>query len=195
MTTAASSWGTIYLIRHGEKPGEPDVNAKGVDTEGASDSKSLTPRGWRRAGAWAVFFAGQGRVVPPQRIYASNDQKEKDAERDKEGSHSKRPIQTVTELAARLKLNVNSDFLKGGEQDLVDAIRNLQDVALVCWQHEAIPDIAGKLAGSNAGIPAPWPGNRFDVVWRLTRDTQTSDWEFDQICPQLLSGDSGLEIT
>jgi hypothetical protein len=63
---------TIYIIRHGEKPGtaDPDKPGKvpahtpvelqpttfGIDSQGTFNPDSLTPRGWQRAGALAVLF-------------------------------------------------------------------------------------------------------------------------------------------
>ena len=64
----------IYLIRHAEKPKD---GCKGVDENGAADDKSLTPRGWRRAGAWAVYFGPNGQLPPPQHLYACGHQAEK----------------------------------------------------------------------------------------------------------------------
>jgi broad specificity phosphatase PhoE len=186
VSDASAPQATVYLIRHAEKPGDPDPEALGVDENGDDDPKSLTPRGWRRAGAWAVYFTS-GAIAAPQRIYASNDEKEKVAPGDKAGSHSKRPIETVSELAAKLGLTIDKDFLKGGEQDLVAAISPLAGVTLISWQHEAIPAIAGDLG---AAVPSPWPDTRFDLIWRLTRATAGGVWSFDQICPALLGGDS-----
>jgi broad specificity phosphatase PhoE len=191
VNAAGAPAATIYLIRHGEKP---DDRVNGVDADGNIDVKSLTPRGWRRAGAWAVYFGKGGDPASPQRIYASNDEKEKVAKNDKDGSRSKRPIETVAELADKLGKTVIDKYLKGGEQDLVNAIRDLDGVALVCWQHEAIPEIAQRLAGPRPDIPAKWPDNRFDVVWRFTRTAKGAAWSFDQVCPQLLFGDLAESI-
>jgi hypothetical protein len=52
----------------------------------------------------------------------------------------------VTELANKL-------CSKGGEQELVDAIKNLEGVTLIRWRHEAIPAIASRLAGANEKHP------------------------------------------
>jgi len=186
MNGAGAPAATIYLIRHAEKP---EANVGGVDDNGNVDAESLTPMGWRRAGAWAVYFGGGGGLASPQRIYASNDEKEKVAKGDKEGSHSKRPIETVTELADKLGKTVVDKYLRGSEQDLANAIRDLDGIALVCWQHEAIPEIGQLLVGPQADIPAKWPDNRFDVVWRFTRTAEGAPWGFSQICPQLLFGD------
>jgi hypothetical protein len=183
---------TIYLIRHAEKP-VGDI--KGVDQNGAHDDASLIPRGWERAGAWSVFFGPGGQLASPERIYAADDRKDKIAKDDKEGSHSKRPTETVTELVLRLGQKVDVKYTKGQEADLVGEIKTWAGVTLICWQHEAIPEIAELLVGSNVAIPSPWPGNRFDVVWRFRKASGATTWTFDQVCPQLLSGDPAQPIT
>lgn len=185
-------YATIYLIRHGEKP----VGAtQGVDELGNEDPKSLIPCGWRRAGAWAVYFGPTGGLTSPQRIYASPDEKEKEGQGGKLGTHSKRPVETVTELAARLALDVQQAILKGGEPELVNSLTALNGTTLVCWQHEAIPAIAKLLVGTSVPIPALWPDGRFDVIWRFTQARQADAWAFDQVCPNLLSGDSTDKIS
>jgi hypothetical protein len=183
---------TIYLIRHAEKP---DQGVSGVDESGAQDGKSLIPRGWRRAGAWTVYFEPGGLVPSPRRVYAADDEKEKLGKDDKVGSSSRRPMETVSELAHRLGLgNPDTSFTKGQEEALADKLKGLDGVTLVCWQHEAIPQISTLLAGPGAGVPANWPGDRFDVVWRLRRAGGGTAWSFDQLCPQLLSGDLAAPI-
>jgi hypothetical protein len=121
--------------------------------------------------------------------------KEKLGKDDKVGSGSRRPMETVSELAHRLGLgDPDTSFTKGQEQALADKLKGLDGVTLVCWQHEAIPDIAARLAGLGVKIPSPWPGDRFDVVWRLRRTGGGTAWSFDQCCPQLLSGDPASPI-
>ena len=187
---------TIYLIRHAEKPftDSKNVNYNGVDDTGSADPESVIPRGWRRAGAWAVFFGSSGGLPSPARIYAADDEKEKLARDDKVGSHSQRPLETVSELALTVLGAVpDTSFTKGEEQALVDQIIPFAGVTLVCWQHEAIPDIALLLIPGGP-IPSPWPGDRFDVVWRFRRAAGATQWAFDQVCPKLLSGDSAEPI-
>jgi hypothetical protein len=43
-------------------------------------------------------------------------------------------------------------------------------------------------------VPSPWPGDRFDVVWRFTA-SGSDGWTFDQVCQQVLAGDSAKPIT
>ena len=48
----------IMIIRHAEKP--EHHGPRGVDENGDEDKKSLTVRGWQRAGALVQFFAPSG---------------------------------------------------------------------------------------------------------------------------------------
>jgi len=182
---------TILLIRHAEKP---DGQNQGVNVLGVNDPESLIPQGWQRAGALAVFFGVQSGLPVPDQIYVAAPDKEKVAPHVKLGSKSNRPLETVTPLAAKLKKEPIQTFSKGDEEDLVDAIVRLDGTTLVCWQHESIPQIAELIIGSSAGIPAPWPGDRFDVIWRFTRADTGAPWTFEQECQHLLSGDGQAPI-
>jgi len=177
---------TILLIRHAEKP---DGQYQGVNELGVNDPESLIPRGWQRAGALAVFFTAQNGLPIPEQIYASAPDKQKIAPHVKTGSKSNRPLETVTPLAAKLNTAPIQTFSKGDEADLVDVIAKLNGTTLVCWEHELIPQIAKLIMGSGAGIPDPWPGDRFDVVWTFTRADAGNPWAFGQLCQRLMAGD------
>ena len=181
---------TIFIIRHAEKP---DDSNGGVDQAGASDDKSLIVRGWQRAGALAVFFGSSQGLPAPDRIYGSDPTKEK-VDHEKLGSDSKRPLETITPLAAKLGLDPIVKFAKGQEADLAAEIATLKGITLVGWQHEAIPAIANALLGTTKGIPQKWPGDRFDVVWRFERADASKPWAFDQVCQGVLQGDGSKPI-
>jgi len=180
---------TIFVIRHAEKPEGKD---QGVDQKGKTDEESLIVRGWQRAGALAVFFGSKEGLPAPDRIFAAAAEKHHDTSDGKVGSKSKRPTETVTPLAEKLGLSIDGTWSKGQEKELVQAVTALDGKTLVCWQHEAIPEIAGLILGSSKGVPSPWPGDRFDVVWRFT--SSGSAWTFDQVCQQVLAGDSSQPI-
>lgn len=182
---------TIYVIRHAEKP---DGTTRGVNEEGLRDPSSLTPRGWQRAGALATFFGSETGLPSPDRIYVSAPAKERIAPHVKIGSASLRPLETVTPLAAKLKKLPNKTYGKGDEPNLVKAIMKNDGTVLVCWQHEAIPKIAGLIIGSGTKIPE-WPGDRFDVVWCFSRPHPRTPWTFKQVCQCLLAGDKRDAIT
>ncbi len=98
----------IMLIRHAEKPnGDP-----GLMPDGTENPEALIARGWQRAEALAGLFdppGGQFRdphLAKPAVIFAS-----KVAHR----SSSLRPQQTVTPLAEKLGLKLNTDYPIGDE--------------------------------------------------------------------------------
>jgi hypothetical protein len=180
---------TILIIRHAEKPGEAWPGS-GLTPDGLPDKKSLVIRGWQRAGSWAGLFGADlgGLDYPaPTVIYAADP----DATSGDDPSH--RPYETVIPLAARLGLQVNSEFAVGQESQLVDAVLGQTGVILVAWEHKAIahailPAIAK--GQTLTGLPAKWDGLRFDAVLRFDRTSPEARWSFRQLCPCLLSDDS-----
>jgi hypothetical protein len=179
---------TVLLIRHAEKP-EPPWGT-GVDQDGRPDEKSLAPRGWQRAGAWAELFVPSLGAAPglprPTRIFASAHVEGLDGNG---GGKSRRPEETVAPLADKLGLEVDLTFTKGQERDLAAALAAEDGVALVCWQHEAIPEIARALAPDADGITKGWPKSCYNVIFRLRRPDGASAWSFDQIAPVMLKWD------
>ena len=181
---------TILIIRHAEKP-EPGGDS-GVDSTGAPDPRSLTVRGWQRAGAWAELFVpalGQKSALPtPTTLFAS------DPTGRHHGSKSRRPEETITALAKKLDRAINLDFTKGQEDDLAVAIAEIHPVALVCWEHEDIPAISRALAPDLRDIPVVWPGDRFNAIFRFRRPDRNAPWSFDQVVPVMLQGDKTESI-
>ena len=179
---------TILIIRHAEKP-EPGVEAAGVDDKGRVDPKSLTPRGWLRAGAWLELIAPSLATAPqiplPTAVFASGPA----GPDELAGSRSKRPLQTVSALAGKLGITVEERFSKGQEQELASAISALDGVVLVCWQHEDIPLIARGLVPTPTGVPGLWPSDCFNVMFRFDRADAGASWSFTQVAPVMLDGD------
>jgi hypothetical protein len=108
---------------------------------------------------------------------------------------SRRSLETVTPLAAKLGLPIDLRFGKGKEIDLATSISGTNGVVLVCWQHENIVAIAKALAPKVAGIPDGWPSSCFNVVFKLYRADSSARWNFDQVVPQMLTGDRSLPIS
>jgi hypothetical protein len=134
-------------------------------------------------------LAGSNGSLTPDQIYASSPDKEKVAPHIKVGSKSSSSLKTVTPMAEKLNKTPIQTFGKGEEQNLVDGVVALGGTTLVRWQHEAIPQKAELIMGSNAGIPNPWPDDRFDVIWSFTKDYVGAPWTFKQICQRFLPGD------
>lgn len=177
---------TIMIIRHAEKP-EPGTS-HGVNPAGHHDSRSLTVPGWVRAGALITLFACDTRASArglrrPDRVYGAGFRH----------GHSRREIQTVGPLAARLGLEVDTRYRSGEEAHLAAEIGDLPGATLVCWHHNTIHRIVEHLGPMTADPPRSWPGDRFDLVWTFTGSP--AGWEFAQV-PQLsLPGDLPEPIT
>ena len=187
---------TLLIIRHADKP-EPGGD-EGVDATGLPDKRSLTPRGWQRAGIWTELFApslGQSRVLPkPTAVFASAPASKAEIAAGTGGSKSRRPLETIYLLAVKLGLDVDLHFAKGQEAELAAAISRIDGVTLVCWQHEDIADIANALIPKPQGIPDKWPGDCFNVVFCLERSDSASPWSFQQFVPVMLKGDRSTPI-
>ena len=192
---------TIMVIRHGEKPdGIGNGNQSGIDQNGNSDPESLTVRGWARAGALAVLLAlapplNNEVLARPTAIYASAPVKTRDTEGDRIGTHSRRPSQTISLLANKLEVDPDLSFTLGQEAQMVTAAKATGGIVLVCWEHEAIPAIAGEISGKDSpAAQLKWPKQRFDIVWIFENEDGISSWTFRQVCQRVLDGDSSQPI-
>ena len=169
------------ILRHGEKPPD-DGPPHGIDADGDKSEHSLTTTGWARAGALVELFASARSAPPagllrPGRLYASQGD-----------SKSRRPLETLTPLAARLGLTVDTSHAKADTAALAADLRAAGGVALVSWEHDAIPAIALALGTVTPPPPSEWPDDRFDLVWVLAANG--AGWTFAQVPQQLLAGDS-----
>jgi broad specificity phosphatase PhoE len=145
---SGSSWGApaqVILIRHGEKP------EKGHD---------LSPEGQKRAQALVGYFLKNPDVREfgsPVAIYAQGV-----------GTHkSKRPVETVEPLAKALKLKVIPiDYAKGKEMctDILKNSKYAGKMVLICWEHQAITDLAKALGVEDA----PKFPDAYDRTWIIT---------------------------
>jgi hypothetical protein len=175
----------IMIVRHAEKPAT-DFTPYGLTINGKRSKESLTARGWQRAGALANLFAPtdghfQHRfLAQPQFIYASRFIKRRG---------SRRPIETITPLAEKLAVKINSDFPRFAVDKLLENVFRCKGVVLICWQREYIPKIATAIMGSDGIVPAEWPEARFDMVWIFERSRSSARYRFHQVPQRLLMGD------
>jgi hypothetical protein len=180
----------IMVIRHAEKPADSG-SPFGVTTAGEQDAESLIVQGWQRAGALATLFApSRGplqspELAIPQFLYASGIAKH---------SSSLRPQETITPLRDKLSLSINTTYLKGDEQAMVDDAVSQSGIVLICWEHQAVPEIANFILGNNTTVPQKWPGDRFDLVWVFDLNSSNSQYGFTQVPQLLLAGDSNTII-
>jgi hypothetical protein len=177
---------TIMIIRHAEKP---DHGHRGIDSKGNPDHRSLTPRGWQRAGAWSELFAPSlaSPVLPvPSALFASAPARLSD---DSDASKSERPLQTLTPLSKKLGIPINIEHTKGEEPQLAQAICTVGGVVLVSWQHESIAAILKSLTPAPVGYPTGWPEDRFNLLFQLTRAATGAPWQLRQLAPMMLHND------
>jgi hypothetical protein len=189
----------IYIIRHGEKPEEPQSRRaapahRGVDFHGNQNEHSLLPRGWQRSGALAALFdPSQGPLraglqVPRTLISPSYGDGGKTAQH--------RTHQTISGISDRLGIAIASDFAKGHEPRLAAALKKSGPGAvLICWDHAHIPALASALPlVYGTVIPKTWPDDRFDLIWTFTLVTGDK-YSFAQVPQLVLSGDTDTVIT
>ena len=174
----------IMVIRHAEKP--TDEAVCGVTEEGERESESLTVRGWQRAGALAALLASDGplrdpALAEPRFIYASKPTKR---------NGSRRSMETVTPLAAKLSLLVNTNFQRDEYAEMLEEVFACRGVVLISWQHDYIPLIARAVLGQQAtAAPGEWDVDRYDLIWVFDRDPETGLYSFTQVPQDLLAGD------
>lgn len=179
----------IMLVRHAEKP-EKDGVPYGVTREGERDKESLQVRGWERAGALITLFAPpngklNASLARPRFLYASKPLIRKG---------SKRPIETITPLAEKLDLEINSDFQRSDFESMLEEVFSCRGVVMICWQREYIPEIALKILDGRKIAPANWPEDCFDMIWVFDLDRSSGRYKFKQVPQQLLMGDSRTPI-
>lgn len=183
----------IIVIRHAQKPTRKPKR-RGIRDDGTPDPESLTVRGWQHAGALAAVFGGTGGsaadplVARPDVIFAAGTGKKRIPSAGgsvKVGSNSRRPLQTVTPMAAALGLVPVTTHTKGEEQALVEDAASRAGVILVCWQHQNIPSIGNLIVGDRTTVPQSWPEDRYDLIWIF--DRAGGAWSFRQLSHGRLS--------
>ncbi len=173
------------LIRHAEKPAK-DSAPFGVTADGERNKESLEVRGWQRAGALANLFAPNNghfqhaSLAKPEFLFASKPLRRKG---------SRRPLETVTPLAQKLALRINSSFQRSDFESMLEEVFSCKGVVLICWQREYIPDIASYILGNKKIAPSNWPEDCFDMVWVFDLISSSSKYTFKQVPQKLLKGD------
>jgi hypothetical protein len=176
----AGNCAKLMVLRHAEKP-DKQAGIFGVTEAGVADKDELTTKGWQRAGALVRFFNPslpenlRVGVAVPGAIFATPPT---------DDNPSKRPLHTVTPLAADLGLKIRSDFALHQEKSLVAQALDAASVVLICWHHERIPRL-----GAELGIQIEaWPDGVFDRV--LVFDRSGDRWMLSVVQQHLLPGDS-----
>jgi hypothetical protein len=156
---------TILIIRHAEKL-----------TDGRQD---LSETGYKRAALLPTLFEGSRADLPvPQVLFATHVSK-----------HSNRPVETITPLAAALKLPIDSTIMDDDYAALAKELLSGKyggKVVLVAWHHGKIPQLATALGAQPPYMP--WPDEQFDRVWRI--DYKDGKATLRDLPQGLLPGDS-----
>lgn len=141
----------VILIRHAEKPADPD-------------DPHLTPEGVTRAAQLVPFIttdAAMTRFGLPVAVFATQSRKHGGGQRTQE---------TVAPLAKALKLPVQTPFPSKDYAALAQRILATRSFAgktvLICWNHEEIPQLAAALGVTPE--PPKWKGSVFDRVYIIS---------------------------
>jgi hypothetical protein len=156
---------TVLIIRHAEKTGD-------------KDDVHLSKQGQERAAVLdQLFVKSQERPDPfptPDFIFAASEHKD-----------SKRPVETVTPLAKKLKLTIDDRFdnklpakdkpKKPGMVELRDELfgtppKYAGKTVLIAWRHSTLPALATTLKAEK--VPEKWDDDVFDRVWQISYDAE-----------------------
>ena len=142
----------VYLMRHADKPAsasDPHLSAAGV------------ARAEKLPGYVPGLLDGQ----PLEHIFAAQNSK-----------NSNRSVETVTPLAASLRLPINQSYASGSYAALAKAVRSDSayggKTILIAWHHSTMPKLARALGAAN--VPRKWPNESFDMIWKLTYNSDGS---------------------
>ncbi|MBC7755552.1 MAG: histidine phosphatase family protein [Bdellovibrio sp.] len=135
----------IVIIRHGEKP-----------ADNANTSDNLSCKGQNRALQLpAVLLKKMGKpdftYVPALKL-------------DKNTAHS-RMFQTVTPLAVKYDLIINSKYEANDYAAVAKSVQKKSGSVLMVWSHSEMPDLASALGVNH---PPKWNGADFDSMWIVT---------------------------
>ena len=97
--------------------------------------------------------------------------------------------QASRELAQKLGIEINEDFVSGEEEELARHAQQRTGAVLICWRHHSLHVLAQHILGDHATFPTSWSEDRFDVVWVLDLNPATRQYGFRQVAQELLDGD------
>jgi hypothetical protein len=202
---------TIYIVRHGEKLGDPandNDSSREISIRGSARAAAL-PSLFVRAttpptelscelavevsGFRGTYHQHPLTMTPPlQRLFSTPDFLFAAA-----GSKSSnRPIETISPLSSALHLPINPGLKEPyGDGEYEELAKYLLSnptfagkVILICWHHGTIPDLAKRLRAPVPQRLSKWNPTVFDRVWEINYDTDPP--EFHDFPQQLLYGDT-----
>ncbi len=142
----------VVIIRHGEKP---------------IDGDNLSCQGMNRALQLPKVLHQKFQI--PHHTYVPA------LDCDKSTSHS-RMFQTVSPMAAKFNLKVNSKFDGEDVKDVAKDVLKKKGTVLMVWEHSKIQRLAKALGYTQA--PA-WDDGDYDGIWIITFANGTAEWKRD----------------
>jgi len=138
---------TVLLIRHAEKPDK---------------GSGLAPMGQARAEGYAAYFPSLPLdATGYDHLFASTD-----------SSKSQRPLLTLTPLAERLNMRIETPYADAKYECLATTLLGPTDYTssniVICWHHGEILELANLLLKKQPppGWPTKWPGDVFGwLLW------------------------------
>ena len=141
----------IILIRHGEKPEDPEA-------------VHLSKAGEKRAKELAPFLTTDPELTKhglPVALYATRTTKH---------GHGQRTQETIAPLARQLHMPVESPYLSEEYAELAKSILSNSKfhgkTVLICWTHEFIPQLAAALGVQPQ--PPKWKDSVYDRVYLIS---------------------------
>lgn len=136
------------LIRHGEKEGHKGEWENGLSYAGKMRAQCLT-----------VLYEDLGIT----NLFAFNNK------------DTTRPVDTLTPLATKLQIPVDTQFKRGQMKQMAQYILTLppNNISVVCWEHDRIKDIAHEMGIGWKEMPEDlmhFRSNFFDKEWSIYFD-------------------------
>jgi hypothetical protein len=168
--SAFSEPAQIILLRHAEKPDDPDA-------------LHLSREGQQRSQALVKFFTETHKLTKfgePYALFAC---------RATRRGHGQRPQETLTPLAKYLHTSIQTPYLSEDYKKLAKSILHNAKfkgkTVVICWVHEYLPEFAAALGVDPQ--PAKWKDSVFDQIYLITYRQGKAD--LDEIWQKLLPGD------
>lgn len=132
----------VIILRHAEKPATGD---------------NLSCKGFNRSLQLPAALVKQFGV--PNYIYVPAPSVGK-------ATKSGRMLQTISPLAIKYNLSVNTNFTVDQTADLGKNILKKTGTIVVVWEHDNLPGIVKALGITRKHLK--WPGNDYDSIWLVT---------------------------
>ncbi|KAJ5585142.1 uncharacterized protein N7459_004942 [Penicillium hispanicum] len=161
IAASATHHPTVYLIRHGEKPTNPD-------------NHDLTLDGARRAQCLRHVFGANsayhiGHIMAPTVKW--------------NGEH-RRAFKTVRPVAQDLGLAIDTHCSRKDAECVADAVRAYDGPGniLIAWRHKNMDRIQEVLGSED---PLEYPEDRFDLIWTIPYPYDNVTSTRSEECPRL----------